>query len=363
MPEPLKNMYTPAFVAHLATALHREWSAFNRDHFTALVFDDTWGERELKARMRHIAQCMRATLPPVYRDALAVLRPAAVGFQGFLHMIFPDFVELYGQDDPEFSLPALEHFTQFSSSEFAVRPFIVRDPEGMMRQMLAWAHHDNHHVRRLASEGCRPRLPWAMALPAFKKNPSPILPVLEALKTDSSEYVRRSVANNLNDITKDHPALVLDIARRWLGDNDDTNWIVRHACRTLLKRGNKEALALFGFASDISVAVEKFAVQPKNIALGEAVEFSFALRVPSKQPINVRVEYGMDFVKANGTTSQKVFRISERVCKPDEVVQFQKKHSFRDLSTRKHYPGIHGITILVNGKPVAEQSFEVYQER
>lgn len=363
MPEPLKNMYTPAFVADLAAALHREWPAFDSKRFTALVFDDTWQERELKARMRHIAECMRATLPPAYGDALAVLRPAAVGFHGFLPMIFPDFVELYGQDEPELSLPALEHFTQYSSSEFAVRPFIVRNPEGMMKQMLAWAQHDNHHVRRLASEGCRPRLPWAMALPAFKKDPSPIFPILETLKADSSEYVRRSVANNLNDIAKDNPALVLDIARRWLGENPDTNWIVRHACRTLLKRGNEDALALFGFASGIAASVENLVVQPVDIAIGETVEFSFALRVHGKQPLSMRVEYGVDFVKAHGTTSRKIFRIAERVCQPGEVVQFRKRHSFRDLSTRKHYPGTHGIAIVVNGKPAAEQNFEVCREK
>lgn len=359
MPEPLKNLYTPAFIGKLASALHTEWSQFHREHFTALVFDSAWEERELKARMRHITQCLRAVLPPNYREALAILRPASRHFSGFLPMFFPDFVELYGQDDVEASIPALEHFTQFSSSEFAVRPFIVRDPDTMMAQMLAWAHHGNHHVRRLASEGCRPRLPWAMALPALKKDPSPIFPVLETLKADSSEYVRRSVANNLNDIAKDHPALVLDTARRWLGRNPDTNWVVRHACRTLLKRGNEEALSLFGFANDIPVTVEQLVVQPASIALGDVVEFAFSLRVHAKQPINVRVEYGVDFVKANGSTSQKIFRISERVCKPDEVVQFQKRHSFRDLSTRKHYPGTHGITIVLNGKPMTTQRFDV----
>lgn len=362
MPEPLKNLYTPAFISTLANAVHAEWQAFNREEFTALVFDAAWQERELKARMRHITQCLHATLPSAYRDALAILFPVASRFSGFLPMFFPDFVELYGQDDVEASLPALEHFTQYSSSEFAVRPFIVRNPERMMEQMLAWARHNNHHVRRLASEGCRPRLPWAMALPVLKKDPSPIVPVLETLKADSSEYVRRSVANNLNDIAKDNPALVLDIARQWLGDNPDTNWIVRHACRTLLKRGNEEALALFGFTNNIPVEVQELIVQPTCLAIGDTVEFSFALHVRANEPLQVRVEYGVDFVKANGSTSRKIFRISERVCQPNEVVQFQKKHSFRNLSTRKHYAGTHGITIVLNGKPTETQYFELCAE-
>lgn len=353
MPEPLKNLYTRAYVQTLADALHDVNPVFVAERFVACVFDSHWENRELKQRMRHITECLRAELPGSYRDALAALHSIADRFTGFLALIFPDFVERYGQDDPDASLAALEYFTRFSSAEFAIRPFIKQDPERVMQQMVAWSQHENHHVRRLASEGCRPRLPWAMALPEFKKDPSPILPVLEQLKNDESEYVRRSVANNLNDIVKEHPALVLDIARRWLGRSAETDKLVRHACRTLLKRGNAEALALFGF-QEVDVLVGNLVLSPHTLAIGEKVTIDFDVTALHHEPLKLRIEYGVDFVKANGTRSRKVFRVTENVFPPGQPVHIRRAHSFRDLSTRKHYAGLHGIVILVNGKPQAE---------
>jgi 3-methyladenine DNA glycosylase AlkC len=354
MPEPLKNLYTPAYVQTLASALHEVVPAFTAGRFVSRVFDADWEQRELKQRMRHIAECLRAELPGSYRDALAALHAIADRFTGFLALIFPDFVERYGQDDPDASLAALEYFTQFSSAEFAIRPFIRQEPERVMKQMARWAQHENHHVRRLASEGCRPRLPWAMALPEFKKDPSPVLPILEQLKNDESEYVRRSVANNLNDIVKDHPSLVLDIARRWLGQSEQTDKLVRHACRTLLKRGNTEALALFGFQDGVEVLIGNLVLSPGKIAIGEKVTFEFDVTALSEKPLQLRIEYGVDFVKANGTRSRKIFRVTENMFSPGKTVHIRRAHSFRDLTTRKHYAGRHGIAILVNGKQQAE---------
>ena len=167
---------------------------------------------------------------------------------GFVKMIFPDFVEVYGLDDWEASIPALEEFTQQTSAEFAIRPFIVRYPERTMAQMLEWAGHAHEGVRRLSSEGCRPRLPWAIALSALKADPSPILPILDRLKGDPSESVRRSVANNLNDISKDNPDVVIGVLRRWQADDtDEMHRLTSHALRTLLKAGNLDALALLGY--------------------------------------------------------------------------------------------------------------------
>lgn len=354
MPEPLKNIYTPVWVRSLADALHETEPAFDPDAFTALVFDHGWNDRELKQRMRHLTLSLRTSLPGSYREALDVLRSVAPRFTGLPAFVFPDFVEVYGPDDPDVSLPALEYFTQFSTSEFAIRPFIRRDPERLMQQMLLWAHSDNHHVRRLASEGCRPRLPWAMALPEFKKDPSPVLPVLEHLKADASEYVRRSVANNLNDISRDHPALVLDIARRWLGACDETDRLVRHACRTLLKRGNAEALALFGLQDDVDVAVHNLALSRTELSIGDKVELAFDLTVRHDAPLKLRIEYGVDFVKSGGAVSRKIFRMAEKIFPAGETVRLRRSHSFRNLTTRKHYAGRHGIVVLVNGRQKAE---------
>lgn len=362
MPEPLKNLYTPAYVQTLAVALHNVNPAFAPDRFVACVFDSEWENRELKQRMRHITVCLRAELPGSYRDALAALRSIAEKFTGFLALIFPDFVEMYGQDDPDASLAALEYFTQLSSAEFAIRPFIKREPERVMQQMLHWARHDNHHVRRLASEGCRPRLPWAMALPEFKKDPSPILPILDQLKNDASEYVRRSVANNLNDIVKDHPALVLDIARRWLGQSAETDRLVRHACRTLLKRGNAEALALFGFQDKVDVLVANLVLSPGELAIGDQVTMEFDVTANHSEPLQLRIEYGVDFIKSNGSLSRKIFRVTESIFTSGKTVRIRRTHSFRDLSTRKHYAGRHGIVILINGRQKAEATLVLAAE-
>ncbi|MBZ0310407.1 MAG: DNA alkylation repair protein, partial [Anaerolineae bacterium] len=247
MPELLKNMYNLQVIAAFASAVKAEYPPLDENDFVAAVMDDGWEGRELKQRMRHLSITLRAFLPDDYRAALEILRRAAPCLEGFVTMTFPDFVELYGLEDWEVSLPALEQFTQQSSAEYAVRPFILREPERMMQQMKAWAQHKSPHVRRLASEGCRPRLPWAMALPIFKRDPAPILPILELLKNDESEYVRRSVSNNLNDISKDNPQVVIETVRRWQQDDSpEMQKLIHHALRTLVKAGHPDALALLG---------------------------------------------------------------------------------------------------------------------
>src|SRR5262245_34951898 len=238
MPEPLKNMYNTQFIQNLSTAIQSVDSSFNAENFAQQVLNHEWEKRELKDRMRHITHSLRATLPAEYATALTVLRRAAthplLTNYTFEMMICPDFVEVYGLQDWEVSLAALEQFTQQCSAEFAVRPFIVQDSERMMAQMLQWASHENHHVRRLASEGCRPRLPWAMALPAFKADPTLIMAILETLKHDESEYVRRSVANNLNDIAKDNPQVVLVTLKQWNEiKSKEMQWVMNHGLRTL----------------------------------------------------------------------------------------------------------------------------------
>ncbi|HZG55623.1 DNA alkylation repair protein, partial [Paenibacillus sp.] len=223
MPDALKDVYNRDFFEKVAAAARNAYPAFDREAFLARVFTPAWGALELKQRMRHGASALRASLPERYVEALDVVLAMADGCgAGLAQMMLPDFVEAYGLDEPDVSIPALARLTRYSSSEFAVRPFLVRYPERTLAAMLAWAEDESEHVRRLASEGSRPRLPWAMALPAFKRDPTPTLPILERLKADPSEYVRRSVANHLNDISKDHPRLALDVARRWKGVSPET---------------------------------------------------------------------------------------------------------------------------------------------
>ncbi|MDP8206920.1 MAG: hypothetical protein P9L92_09675, partial [Candidatus Electryonea clarkiae] len=220
------------------------------------------------------------------------------------------------------------------------------------------ADHEDPKVRRLASEGCRPRLPWAMALPAFKKDPTLILPILEKLKNDESETVRRSVANNLNDISKDNPEIVLAICNRWMGKAANIDKLIKHACRSLLKAGNKETLLLFGFGDPTDMNVENLKLSKYRINIGDDLNFSFDLIINQKELKKVRLEYCIYYMKANVKLSKKVFQITENSYKPGEH-SFRRKQSFKNMTTRKHYPGKHKISIIVNGEEKDKTCFEL----
>ncbi|MEC0091057.1 hypothetical protein [Paenibacillus macquariensis] len=366
MAEPLKHMYNEQFLRGFSYKLHDVYDAFDIDGFMATTLDDTWEILELKARMRRITTSLGTYLPSRYEDALEVLFKIDKSCIGFPYLFFPDFIEVYGQGEEhwEISMIAIERFTSKSSAEFAVRPFLLRDPIRMMSQMLKWAEHPQEHVRRLASEGCRPRLPWGQALPMFKHDPSPILPVLELLKADPSLYVRKSVANNLNDIVKDHPSVVIDIARRWKGKDLHTDWIVRHGCRTLIRKADPEIMSLFGYAepTDGSHSIATYAsisVATKVLSIGGACELQYELHVQDGEPAHVRIEYAIDFVKAKGNTSRKSFLLSDKTVVGGTRLQGIRKHSWRDLTTRRHYPGEHRISLLVNGREVANTLLEL----
>jgi 3-methyladenine DNA glycosylase AlkC len=359
MPEKLKNLFfTNESMDHFADSIQTFFPDFDKDQFLNLLYNSTWKDLELKAKMRHATICLHKILPEDYVEALVILVKAAPEIKGFEAMCLPDYVEVYGMGHWEESLNALGHFTKFSSSEFAIRPFLDKDPELVMHYMGNWAESKNENVRRFASEGCRPRLPWAMLLPKFIEDPKPILEVLEKLKDDPSEFVRKSVANNLNDISKDHPDLVMDICTRWYGYSDNTNWIVKHGCRTLLKKGNTRAMRLFGFGDPKNLEISDLIVEKSKLKIGESTGFSFELVNNEKEPCKIRLEYIVDFVKANGKTSSKVFQIIEKEDEPGKFL-VKRKHSFANMSTRKHYPGIHKISIVVNGVKKAESRIEV----
>lgn len=361
MAEPLKNRYKRAFFDSLLQDFEASAYSIDPKSFFDRLFLPQWEAMELKERMRHVTQVLHQVLDKPFAEAIQIMKPVAARQQpSFEHMFFPDYVELYGlEEDWDTAMNALEYFTQFSSSEFAIRPFILRDAERTMSQMAAWAQHENHHVRRLATEGCRPRLPWAMALPEFKRDPSPVLPILETLKNDPSEYVRRSVANNLNDIAKDHPEVVLEIAQRWLGQTPETDWIVKHACRSLLKQGNPSALGLFGFGDPALVSVSGLRTTLPQVAIGDDLHFSFSLSHQALSDLRLRIEYGIYYFKSNGKQNRKVFMISENTYTPQETYHFKRKQSFRNMSTRKHYAGPHRLSIIVNGEEQGEIGFRV----
>ena len=363
MPDLLKDSFNLESLRESALTIQSVYESFQVESFLEFVNDDTWEELELKGRGRKTTLGLGKYLPENYEEALAVIDKVVENCSsGFMGFCFPDFVEVYGQDDEnwDLSINALERYTSFWSSEMAVRPFIIKHEERMMAQMLAWAKHKNENIRRLASEGCRPQLPWAQALPKFKKNPSPILPILEQLKMDSSLFVRKSVANNLNDISKTHPELVASIAKDWYGKNEYTDWIVKHGCRTLLKKGNRDVLAIFGFQNVDAIDIKDFALGKTSVFIGEGMTFSFTLL--TEEATKVRLEYGIDYVKANGKRNRKIFQISEISLKKGEKKSYTKEHSFADLSTRIHYPGLHSITLIVNGVEQGTLDFELMRK-
>ena len=356
MPEKLKDiLFPPEKVKLFATVLKEVYPDFDEAGFLNSVCDAEWPDRELKQKMRHTTVCLHQYLPMNYAKAVDILISIVPKVTGFEAIVLPDYVEVYGQDDWDISLPALGELTKCGSSEFAIRPFLIQDLERAMKYMHTWADSDDFKVRRFASEGCRPRLPWASGVPALKKDPALILPILEKLKDDPEEFVRKSVANNLNDISKDHPELVLDICRRWQEKSKNTDWIIKHACRTLLKQGNNRAMLLFGFANPEKMEVEKLDISNQAPKIGEDIEFSFKLNLKTDKKQKVRLEYIIHFVKASGKTSPKVFQMKEVEMTPG-IHAIVKKHSFKDLSTRKHYPGEHSMEIVVNGVVKAENS-------
>ncbi|VHR93860.1 DNA alkylation repair protein [Clostridioides difficile] len=357
MPELLKNMYNRESLYEVAVAIQSVYNSFKVDEFIKSTMDETWNNLELKARCRKISMSLGMYLPEDYKEALSILEKSVTGF--YFAFFFPDFVEVYGQDEInwDLSISALERNTEYWSSEFAVRAFIIKDEERMMAQMRKWSKHKSEHVRRLASEGCRPQLPWGQAISKFKKDPTPVLPILEQLKTDTSTYVQKSVANNLNDISKTHPDLVISIAKDWYGKNKSTNWIVKHGCRTLLKKGNRDVLALFGYDDTTSINLQDFTLETTSISIGEDLTFSF--NILAKKATKTRLEYGIDYMKSNGKRNRKIFKISEVSLKENEKKSYMKKHSFADVSVRRHYPGIHSIAIIINGIEKDKLDFEL----
>jgi len=359
MPEPIKNMLNPAAIKEFAEAIKSVYDTFDADSFCATVVDNTYDNLELMERGRKISTTLGDFLPENYEDAIAVIDKVVSKFQGFAAFSFPEFVTIYGHADEhwDISVAALGRFTEHFSSEFAVRPFIIKDEKRMMAQMLEWSKSDNEHLRRLSSEGCRPALPWAVGLPKYKKDPSPILPVLENLKADPSLYVRKSVANNINDISKTHPELVIEIARRWYGTDEKTNWLVKHGLRTLLKKSNADALAIFGLGNADAVEVSDFAISNNAVAWGGDLMFSFV--ITAKQDTKTRLEYGIDYMKANGKQNRKVFQISEIPLATNQTKHYTRKHALADHSTRKHYAGAHAVTLIVNGQERGTLEFEL----
>lgn len=318
---------------------------------------------ELKQRVAHVAEVLAEHLPASYPKALAIVVKAEKAwdrgdpddpYRGFAAWPLFHFIEMRGQDDLDRSMEALRRLTHLFSAEFAVRPFLRLYPGPALERLAEWCDDPSADVRRLVSEGTRPRLPWAGRLPAFQRDPAPVLVLLERLKDDPSECVRRSVANNLNDIGKDHPERLLEVCSRWSADAaPERQWVIRRATRSLVKAGHPGVWKLLGVSERAHVKVADLRARPKRVPFGGETELSFRVRSTATSSQRVVVDFAVHYVKANGQTRPKVFKLRELDLAPGEEVALGKRISFRPISTRRYYPGVHRVEVLVNGTPSA----------
>ena len=370
--EPFKNNISPELVGLIADQLGRNIKNFDRQAFEVPILA-ALPKLELKARSQLIADHLHLVLPAELktrnRVLLGMLHPDSTsiggaqsdenGIRGWGMFPLGQVVGQHGLMEFDGSMGLLKEMTSRFSSEFDVRPFLVSDQERALKIMGGWLNDPDHHVRRLVSESTRPRLPWGIQLKSFVKDPSPVLPLLFALRDDPSEYVRRSVANHLNDIAKDHPDLVADIAGEWLkGASKDRIRLIRHACRTLIKAGHEKTLRVLGYDQPKLHSV-LLSLDCSEVQLGDSLEFTLALKSKGSAPQPLLIDYVIHHKKANGTTSPKVFKWKDTVLKPKDRLETRKLHKFKPITTRVYYPGQHFIEILINGVAVCKEPFHL----
>lgn len=353
----LKEMFDAARFRNVARALTEIDPRFDQRKFLKLALAGL-EDLTLLQRLRRMTESLHETLPTEYGKALRILKKLAPRLEpGFVTLFLPDYVAVYGLEHFDLSMDALKFFTPFGSSEFGVRPFLRQDLTRTLAVMEDWSRDADDHVRRLASEGCRPRLPWSFRLDALIADPSPVKPILENLRSDSSLYVRKSVANHLNDITKDHPDWVFATVERWPLDNAQTAWIVKRALRTLIKRGDRRALGMIGAGEPAKVKVAEFSVTPPRLALGGTLRISTRFTSHSPRPQRLVVDYTVHYLKKSGAPSAKVFKWKELTVEPGETVTLTKTQTIKDFTTRVHYPGRHAVDLLINGERLAQGAF------
>jgi 3-methyladenine DNA glycosylase AlkC len=367
-----KDNLNEALAVRFGQAIQQVYAPFDVAAFVAQIAPQL-PSLELKDRVAVFTVALHDHLPADYATAVAILlqllHPEAPPEQGFVNgdlgwalWSVAHFVELYGLDDFATSLPAMHEITKRFSCEFALRPFLIRYPTETLAVLAGWTADPSPHVRRLVSEGTRPRLPWGMRLQPFIADPTPTLALLEKLKDDPSEYVRRSVANHLNDISKDNPQHVIATLRRWNEGppTPEMAAITRHALRGLVKAGQPDALALLGFAAP-QISLRDFAIEPAAIPVGEAVTLQFTLRNEADTAQKLVIDYIVHLVRANGATNGKVFKLKTAVIPPHATLTIQKNHAVKPVTTRRYYPGHHRVEIQVNGQILGESQFELVE--
>jgi 3-methyladenine DNA glycosylase AlkC len=370
MAEPLKNSFGTDIPSVIADMVGTEYPEFDRERFVSLAvvgFDDL----ELTPRARQVSDALADTLPEDRQRAMEIITAALgpeieaaelAGMETFRYLPFVFFVGDHGLDHFDTAMETQYELTKRFTAEFSIRAYIERYPAATFDRLRVWATDDNVHVRRLVSEGTRPRLPWAPQLRTFREDPTPVLELLEMLKDDKEEYVRRSVANNLNDISKDHPDVAARTAASWWSDDPNTRRMVRHGLRTLIKAGDPAALAVLGYGPDSPVQLRTLAIEPTEAPIGGFVRFTAELENPSDEDGEALIDFVVHFVKANGTRNPKVFKGAERSIAARDTAQVSKRVSLAQHTTRTHYPGVHQVEIQINGAIQGSGEFTVTSE-
>jgi 3-methyladenine DNA glycosylase AlkC len=362
-----KDIYTKESIEDLAIRFESYHASFNTNKFIDEASKDI-DKLEMKERINQIARAISEYLPKNYPKALKIVLKAMQSnaklrfdeIRGFLVWPLCQFVEDNGISDFDISLDALYEMTKHFTSEVPIRAFLIKDKTRVLKRMKSWVKDDDVNVRRLVSEGLRPRLPWAQRLPMFIESPEPVINLLEQLKNDEELYVRRSVSNCLNDISKDNPDIVLDTVTEWSQDTSkEMKQLIRHACRTLIKQGHPRVFPILGYSENPRVTISKFGTVSDSVALGEDIIVEASLMSESNRDQKLVVDYIIHHVKANGKTSPKVYKWTTVDLAAGENIIIRKTHKFRPVTVRKYYAGEHYIELLINGGTKQKLNFDL----
>jgi len=360
-------------VSKIAQHIKEVWPLFNDLQFTDEI-NPIISSLGFNERAQLIADKLNSYLPLEYPQAIDILMQSfgpeneqneLTGFDIFHYMPHGAYVSKYGLDPEHFdlSMKAIYEITKRFSSESPIRAFLIQYPKKTLAQLEQWVADKNVHVRRLVSEGTRSRLPLAPRLKQFQIDPAPVLKLLEKLKADPELYVRRSVANNLNDIAKDNPDVVIQTLERWNKTvSADTRWLTQHALRSLVKSGNRSALELLGYPAEINIKTGNFVIKNPVINIGDTLEFSFELHSNSDKIQNLMIDYIIHFRKANNKLAPKVFKWTKKKLELNEQIVIRKAHSFKLINTRKYYTGMHHLELQINGQSMGMLKFDLKNE-
>jgi 3-methyladenine DNA glycosylase AlkC len=367
MAELFKDVFNQTSIGYMATALARSSNDFDKPRFLHIATENL-DSLELKERSNQIVSALLQCLPNDYLLATDIIEGAlapvdsddqAKGITDWLIMPVTEYVGLYGQHEFQRSMQLFHSLTQRFSAEFGIRHFLLAMPDETLNVLSSWTKDKSVHVRRLVSEGTRPTLPWGIRLPTFLQDPTITFALLDALKDDEEEYVRRSVANHLNDLSKQHQEWFVGVARKWMKNaSKPREKLVKHAARSAFKQGHPDILSLFGF-KPVKLSDPKLNLTTDIVEFGHGVEFEFSGSLNAAHNCQLMVDFVIHHQKANGKMSPKVFKWKTIQLKANEAFSWKKFHPMKPITTRKYYGGEHKVEIVVNGKVFASELFSL----